>query len=151
MSVCIRGHSSITSSKRWVGGVRKWQFVMIYSTVNHQEFPFFDPTHPPPWWRNTWMPPKDIPYFFTKVAWDKRYFFRLKTVFFRTSSFDYRVNGLSPLLLPLVSLPTVENFKNHHHQQQQYKKKYNFTIVGGTLFRGKKLLKDRLCTLFFMS
>ena len=31
---------------------------MIYSTVNHQEFPFFDPTHPPPWWRNTWMPPK---------------------------------------------------------------------------------------------
>ena len=31
-----RGHSSITSSKRWVGGVRKWQFVMIYSTVNHQ-------------------------------------------------------------------------------------------------------------------
>ena len=24
------------SSKRWVGGVRKWQFSMIYSTVNHQ-------------------------------------------------------------------------------------------------------------------
>ena len=22
----VRGHSSITSSKRWVGGVRKWQF-----------------------------------------------------------------------------------------------------------------------------
>ena len=32
----IRGHSSITSSKRWVGGVRKWQLLMIYSTVNHQ-------------------------------------------------------------------------------------------------------------------
>ena len=32
----VRGHSSITSSKRWVGGVRKWQFLMIYSTVNHQ-------------------------------------------------------------------------------------------------------------------
>ena len=32
----IRDHSSITSSKRWVGGVRKWQFLMIYSTVNHQ-------------------------------------------------------------------------------------------------------------------
>ena len=29
-------HSSITSSKRWVGGVRKWEFLMIYSTVNHQ-------------------------------------------------------------------------------------------------------------------
>ena len=29
----LRGHLSITSSKRWVGGVRKWQFLMIYSTV----------------------------------------------------------------------------------------------------------------------
>ena len=28
-----REHSSITSSKRWVGGVRKCQFLMIYSTV----------------------------------------------------------------------------------------------------------------------
>ena len=28
-------HSSIKSSKRWVGGVRKWQFLMIYSTENH--------------------------------------------------------------------------------------------------------------------
>ena len=36
LSIFIRGHSSITSSKRWVGGVRKWQFLMIYSTVNHQ-------------------------------------------------------------------------------------------------------------------
>ena len=32
----LRDHSSITSSKRWVGGVRIWQFLMIYSTVNHQ-------------------------------------------------------------------------------------------------------------------
>ena len=32
----IRDHSNSTSSKRWVGGVRKWQFLMIYSTVNHQ-------------------------------------------------------------------------------------------------------------------
>ena len=32
----VRGHSNITSSKRWVGRVRKWQFLMIYSTVNHQ-------------------------------------------------------------------------------------------------------------------
>ena len=30
---------------------------MIYSTVNHQELPFSDPTHPPLWWRNTWMVP----------------------------------------------------------------------------------------------
>ena len=28
---------------------------MIYSTVNHQKLPFSDPTHPPLWWRNTWM------------------------------------------------------------------------------------------------
>ena len=34
----VRDHSSITSSKRWVGGVRKWQFLMIYSTVNHQSW-----------------------------------------------------------------------------------------------------------------
>ena len=32
----LRDHLSITSSKRWVGGVRKWQFLMIYRTVNHQ-------------------------------------------------------------------------------------------------------------------
>ena len=31
-----RDHSGITSSKRWVGGIREWQFLMIYSTVNHQ-------------------------------------------------------------------------------------------------------------------
>ena len=31
---------------------------MIYSTVNHQKLPFYDPTHPPLWWRNTWMFPK---------------------------------------------------------------------------------------------
>ena len=30
---------------------------MINSTVNHQKLPFSDPTHPPLWWRNTWMPP----------------------------------------------------------------------------------------------
>ena len=28
----LRDHSSITSSRRWVGEVRKWQFLMIYST-----------------------------------------------------------------------------------------------------------------------
>ena len=33
----LRDHSSITSSNRWVGGVRKWQFLMIHSTVNHQK------------------------------------------------------------------------------------------------------------------
>ena len=28
-----RDHSSITTAKRWVGGVRKWQFLLIYSTI----------------------------------------------------------------------------------------------------------------------
>ena len=28
-----RDHSSITSAKRWVGGVRKWQFLLIYITI----------------------------------------------------------------------------------------------------------------------
>ena len=31
--------------------------LMIYSTVNHQKLSFSDPTHPPLWWRNTWMVP----------------------------------------------------------------------------------------------
>ena len=52
-----RGHSSITSSKRWVGGVRKWQFLMIYSTVNHQRVVWVGLKKPKTWWRNTWMPP----------------------------------------------------------------------------------------------
>ena len=30
----LRDHSSITSAKRWVGGVRKWQFLLIYSTIH---------------------------------------------------------------------------------------------------------------------
>ena len=29
----LRDHSSVTSAKRWVGGVRKWQFLQIYSTI----------------------------------------------------------------------------------------------------------------------
>ena len=29
----LRDHSSITSAKRWVGGVRKWQLLLIYSTI----------------------------------------------------------------------------------------------------------------------
>ena len=53
----LRGHSSITSSKRWVGGVRKWQFLMIYSTVNHQRSGWVGLKKSKTWWRNTWMPP----------------------------------------------------------------------------------------------
>ena len=53
----LKDHSSITSSCFWLFYAHPPNSLMIYSTVNHQEFPFFDPTHPPPWWRNTWMPP----------------------------------------------------------------------------------------------
>ena len=28
-----RDHSSIASAKRWVGGVRKWHFLLINSTI----------------------------------------------------------------------------------------------------------------------
>ena len=53
-----RGHSSITSSKRWVGGVRTWQFLMIYSTVNHQRVGWVGLKKSKTWWRNTWMAPE---------------------------------------------------------------------------------------------
>ena len=29
----LRDHSSIRSAKKWVVGVRKWQFLLIYSTI----------------------------------------------------------------------------------------------------------------------
>ena len=31
--VWLWDHSSTTLAKRWVGGVRKWQFLLIYSTI----------------------------------------------------------------------------------------------------------------------
>ena len=54
---CFRGHSSITSSRRWVGGVKKWKFLMIYSTVNHQRVGWVGLKKSKTWWRNTWMVP----------------------------------------------------------------------------------------------
>ena len=42
----------------WVGGVRKWQFLMIYSTVNHQRGGRVGLKKSKTWWRNTWMVPK---------------------------------------------------------------------------------------------
>ena len=50
-------HSNITSSKRWVAGVRKWQFLMIYSTVHHQRGGWVGLKKSKTWWHNTWMPP----------------------------------------------------------------------------------------------
>ena len=40
---------------------------MIYSTINHQELPFSDQTHPPLWWRNAWMVPNQIILFYVEV------------------------------------------------------------------------------------
>ena len=31
--VWLWDHSSTTSAKMWVGGVRKWQFLLFYSTI----------------------------------------------------------------------------------------------------------------------
>ena len=56
-TILIRDRSSITSSKRWVGGVRKVQFLMIYSTVNHQRVGWVGLKKSKTWWRNTWMVP----------------------------------------------------------------------------------------------
>ena len=56
--VSLRDHSSITSSKRWVGVIRKWQFLMIYSTVNHQRGGWVGLKQSKTWWRKTWMVPK---------------------------------------------------------------------------------------------
>ena len=46
--------------------------LMIYSTVNHQKLTFSNPTHPPLWWRNTWMVP------FKKNCYTKKKFGRPK-------------------------------------------------------------------------
>ena len=39
-------------------GVRKWQFLIIYSTVNHQRGGWVGLKKSKTWWRNTWMVPK---------------------------------------------------------------------------------------------
>ena len=53
-----RDHSSITSAKRWVGGVRKCQFLLIYNTI------YADvgggPKKPKTCRRNTWMVPTKL-------------------------------------------------------------------------------------------
>ena len=41
-----------------MGGVRKWQFLMIYSTVNHQRGGWVGLKKLKTWWHNIWMVPK---------------------------------------------------------------------------------------------
>ena len=59
-SKCLRDHSSIMSSKRWVGGVRNWKFFFFFSTVNHQRGEWVGLKKSKTWWRNTWMVPYEI-------------------------------------------------------------------------------------------
>ena len=60
----FRDHSSITSAKRWVGGVRKWQFLLIYLTIYADVSGWVGLKKPKTCWRNTWM----IPYRNNDVA-----------------------------------------------------------------------------------
>ena len=62
--IYIRDHSSITSSKRWVVGVRKWQKRWV-GLKNSKT-----------WWRNTWMVP-NVRAIFENY---KKYFFNILTL-----------------------------------------------------------------------
>ena len=48
---------SITSAKRWVGGVKKWQVLLIYSTIYADVGGWVGIKKPKTYWRNTWMVP----------------------------------------------------------------------------------------------
>ena len=54
----VRDHSSITSAKRWVGGVRKWHFLLIYSTIYADLGGWVGLKKTKTCGRNTWMVPK---------------------------------------------------------------------------------------------
>ena len=69
-------HSSITSAKRWLGWVRKWHFLLIYSTIHSDVLRWVGLKKTKTSWRNTWMVPKgqliskglfDIAKFFQKT------------------------------------------------------------------------------------
>ena len=55
--ICPRDHSSITSAERWVGRVRKWQFLLIYSTIYADVGGWVGLKKPKTYWHNTWMVP----------------------------------------------------------------------------------------------
>ena len=66
----LRDHSSITSAKRWVGGVRKWQLLLIYSTIYADVVGWVGLKKPKICWRNTWMVPYQ-PWKWQPVKWAK--------------------------------------------------------------------------------
>ena len=51
----LRDNSSITSAKRWVGGVRKWQCLLICSTICADVGGWVGLKKPKTCWRNNWM------------------------------------------------------------------------------------------------
>ena len=57
----VRDHSSIMSTKRWVGGVRKWQFFLIYSTIYADIGRWVGGLKKPKtYWHDKWMVPKGL-------------------------------------------------------------------------------------------
>ena len=56
----IKEHSRITSAKSWVGGVRKWQFLLIYSTIYADVGGWEGLKKPKTCWSTTWMVPYSI-------------------------------------------------------------------------------------------
>ena len=56
----MRDHSSFTSAKKLVGGVRKWHFLLIYSTIYPDTGECLGLKKPKTCWRNTWMVTKEF-------------------------------------------------------------------------------------------
>ena len=100
-------HSSITSSKRWVGGVRKWQFLTIYSTVNYQRGGWVGLKKSKTWWHNTWTAPYPIIRFWKQIkTWP------FVTVGFWLYLYDIRKKSIS------------FSFISHHHGSSEPRRTY---------------------------
>ena len=147
------GRSSITSSKRWVGGVKKWKFLMIYSTVNHQRGGWVGLKKSKTWWRNTWMPPyvltlSDFLYFIPTL----RDFWFFNNHIRRTptqNNFQYKKQGPSPISLVratrIFSKAKTMKKKMICHWTFEKKEKEVFFRLTTFFFRNKKILsKEQL-------
>ena len=100
----VRDHSSITSSKRWVGGDRKWQFLMIYSTANHQRGEWVDLKKSKTLWRNTWMPP----YVSALYSFSKIFISALNTQYYYPGLIE--LQNMTPLSLILFAFSFYDIF-----------------------------------------
>ena len=52
---CCKNQPSITSAKKWAGGDRKWQFLLIYSTIYADVGGWVGLKKPKSCWRNTYL------------------------------------------------------------------------------------------------